>query len=103
MGQGAEKRLKWFIVLKAAEHRPKNQHHRHWGSILSEVEALKPYFTIPVKPKTGEYVNDVVGFPNPVNNELIGVGDFCWIDQGLGSDVLADQLIGIASPEAAFR
>jgi hypothetical protein len=48
-------------------------------------------------------MNNVVGLFKPVNYEFVCVGHWRGINQGVGSNALADQLIGIATSEAVFR
>ena len=103
MGECAQKRLKWIIILQAAKHGSENQHHRKRRAVLSKVEALKAYFADAINSKSGEYMNNVVGLFEPVNHEFVCLGHWRGINQGVGSDALADQLIGIATSEAAFR
>ena len=103
MCQRAQQRFEWIVVLQAAEHGSKNQHHSKRRAVLSEVEALKSYLADPINAKPGEHMHDVVGFLEPVNHELVCVGYWRGIDQGVGSDSKAYQLICIATSEAPVR
>jgi len=74
MGECAQKGLEWFIVLQAAEHRSENQHDRKRRAVLSEVEALKSYFADAINAKPSNYMNNVMGFLEPVNHEFVCAG-----------------------------
>ena len=71
--------------------------------VLGQVEALQAQFAGTIDAEAGEHMCDVMGFLQPVHHVLLGVGHRRWIDQGVGGDVLADQLIGITATETPFR
>ena len=97
MGQRAQQGFEWLVVLQAAEHRSENQHDSKRRAILSQVESLKTDFADAINAKPCQYMNNVMGFLEPVNDELVWVRHRRGIDQGVGSDALIDQLIGIAA------
>ena len=48
-------------------------------------------------------MNDVVRFLEAMHDELLGGGHRCWIDQRQRIDVLAEELIGVATAKASLR
>ena len=47
-------------------------------------------------------MRDVMGFLQPVHDVITLIVDGGWVDQRVGSDSLADQLIGITASERAL-
>ena len=64
------------VVLKRFEHPTKNQQHSQWRTILRQVEGLQTNLTHSINPKASQHMNDVVGFFEAMDDELLITGDW---------------------------
>ena len=70
---------------------------------MGQVEALQAEFARTIDAESGEHMHDVVGFLESVQDELLSVCHRRRVDQGVGRDALAGQLVGVAATKAPCR